>query len=135
MNIGVAAEKSGVPAKTIRYYESIGLIAEPGRTEGGYRDYAENDVAILRFVQRARGLGFPLKDVAALLGLWHDRGRASAQVKELTLSHITEIERRIDELRAVRRTLLDLAHKCHGDERPDCPIIDDLAAAERVSGD
>ena len=133
MNIGVAAEKSGVPAKTIRYYESIGLIAEPGRTEGGYRDYAENDVAILRFVQRARGLGFPLKDVAALLGLWH--GRASAQVKELTLSHITEIERRIDELRAVRRTLLDLAHKCHGDERPDCPIIDDLAAAERVSGD
>ncbi len=135
MNIGVAAEKSGVPAKTIRYYESIGLIAEPGRTEGGYRDYAENDVAILRFVQRARGLGFPLKDVAALLGLWHDRGRASAQVKELTLSHITEIERRIDELRAVRRTLLDLAHKCHGDERPDCPIIDDLAEAERVSGD
>ena len=135
MNIGVAAEKSGVPAKTIRYYESIGLIAEPGRTEGGYRDYAENDVAILRFVQRARGLGFPLKDVAALLGWWHDRGRASAQVKELTLSHITEIERRIDELRAVRRTLLDLAHKCHGDERPDCPIIDDLAAAERVSGD
>ncbi len=135
MNIGVAAEKSGVPAKTIRYYESIGLIAEPGRTEGGYRDYAENDVAILRFVQRARGLGFPLKDVAALLGLWHDRGRASAQVKELTLSHITEIERRIDELRAVRRTLLDLAHKRHGDERPDCPIIDDLAEAERVSGD
>jgi MerR family copper efflux transcriptional regulator len=135
MNIGVAAEKSGVPAKTIRYYESIGLIAEPGRTQGGYRDYAETDVAILRFVQRARGLGFPLKDVAALLGLWRDRGRASAQVKELTLSHIAEIERRIGELQAVRRTLLDLAHRCHGDARPDCPIIDDLAAPKRVSGD
>ena len=135
MNISVAAEKSGVPAKTIRYYESIGLIEEPSRTEGGYRDYGERDIAVLSFVQRARGLGFPIRDVSALLSLWHDRGRASAQVKELTLSHITEIERRIDELRAVRRTLLDLAHKCHGDERPDCPIIDDLAAAERVSGD
>ncbi|MDP6174114.1 MAG: Cu(I)-responsive transcriptional regulator [Rhodospirillales bacterium] len=127
MNISVAAEKSGVPAKTIRYYESIGLIEEPSRTEGGYRDYGERDIAVLSFVQRARGLGFPIRDVSALLSLWHDRGRASAQVKDLTQRHIGEIERRIEELQAVRRTLLDLADKCHGDTRPDCPIIADLA--------
>lgn len=130
MNIGIAAEQSGVASRTIRYYERIGLIPAPARTPGGYRDYGETDVATLRFVQRARKLGFPLKDIAALLDLWHDRGRASAQVKELTERHIAEVEGRIAELESVRRVLADLAGRCHGDARPDCPILDDLAGGE-----
>lgn len=128
MNIGTAARRSGVSAKTIRYYEDIGLIPKAKRTESGYRDYDEQDVQILRFVHRARDLGFPVKDVAALLELWRDRSRGSAQVKALATSHIAAIDRKIAELKSIRRTLSDLVSRCHGDDRPDCPILDDLAA-------
>lgn len=127
MNIGLAAKRSGVPAKTIRYYESIGLVPEPGRAENGYRSYGQRDVEILRFIHHARRLGFPVKDVAALLALWQDSARASADVKELATRHIAEVERRIAELQALRRTLLDLTERCHGDHRPDCPILEELA--------
>ncbi|MBT3553440.1 MAG: Cu(I)-responsive transcriptional regulator [Rhodospirillaceae bacterium] len=127
MNIGRLSGLTGVTAKTIRYYESIGLIPEPPRKPSGYRDYGDSDVEVLRFVSKARLLGFPLKDVTQLLSLWQDRGRSSAEVKALTESHITDIEQRIEELQSVRRTLLDLSRRCHGDTRPDCPILDDLA--------
>lgn len=127
MNIGRLSGLTGVTAKTIRYYESIGLIPEPPRKPSGYRDYGEQDVEVLRFVNKARLLGFPLKDVTQLLSLWQDRGRSSAEVKALTERHIIDIEQRIDELQSVRRTLLDLSQRCHGDTRPDCPILDDLA--------
>lgn len=127
MNIGTAAERSGVPAKTIRYYESIGLIPEAGRTRAGYRSYGEKDVATLRFVQRARSLGFSVRDVGDLLALWRDRERASADVKRVALEHVAEIERKIRELESIRATLLELTHRCHGDDRPDCPIIEELA--------
>jgi len=127
MNIGTAATRSGVPAKTIRYYESIGLIPRAARTSGNYRDYDETDLQTLRFIQRARRLGFPVKDVGSLLTLWHDRRRASGDVKRLAASHIGEIDRRMEELRSMRRTLVHLVERCHGDDRPDCPIIEELA--------
>ena len=127
MNIGTAAERSGVPAKTIRYYEEIGLIPGARRSEGGYRVYLENDVQTLRFIQRARSLGFSVKEVAALLALWRDKGRASAEVKAMAQSHIADIEKKIAELESMRRTLLDLTHRCHGDDHPDCPILEELA--------
>jgi len=129
MNIGEVAGKSGVPAKTIRYYEDIGLIPQARRSESGYRAYDERDLATLRFVQRARSLGFPVKDVGALLALWHDSSRASAEVKRLAADHVGEIDRKLSELRSMRRTLIDLIERCHGDDRPDCPILDDLAGA------
>ncbi len=128
MNIGAAARRSSVPAKTIRYYEEIGLIPKASRTESGYREYDEQDVQILRFIHRARDLGFPVKDVAALLELWRDRARGSAQVKALAASHIAAIDQKIEELKSIRRTLSDLVSRCHGDHRPDCPILDDLAS-------
>lgn len=128
MNIGQAADRSGVPAKTIRYYESIGLIPEAGRTASGYRAYHRKDVETLRFIQRARSLGFSVRDVGNLLALWRDRSRASAEVKRVATDHIGEIERKIAELEAMRRTLLELTRRCHGDDRPDCPIIEELAA-------
>jgi Cu(I)-responsive transcriptional regulator len=130
MNIGTAAEKSGIPAKTIRYYESIGLIPQASRTGGNYRDYDDNDLQTLRFIQRARRLGFPVKDVANLLTLWRDRSRASADVKHLAEHHVQEIDRRMEELRTMRRTLLHLVERCHGDDRPDCPILEGLASGE-----
>lgn len=127
MNIGAAAKQSGVPAKTIRYYEEIGLIPAPPRTEGNYRDYSDREVEILRFIQRARGLGFSVKQVAHLLTLWQDRSRASADVKRIALEHVAEIEAKIAELQSIRQTLLSLTECCHGDTRPDCPILQDLA--------
>lgn len=127
MNIGNVARESGVPAKTIRYYESIGLIPEARRFENGYRHYGDTDVEVLRFIQRARRLGFSVNDVADLLALWRDKDRASADVKALAQRHVEEMERRIAELDALRRTLVDLAEHCHGDDRPECPILDDLA--------
>jgi MerR family copper efflux transcriptional regulator len=127
MNIGHAAEKSGVAAKTIRYYESIGLIDEPDRAANGYRRYGRSDVETLRFIQRARSLGFSLADVGNLLALWRDKSRASADVKALALRHIAEMEKRIADLDSLRRTLVDLTDRCHGDDRPDCPILEDLA--------
>ena len=130
MNIGTAATRSGIPAKTIRYYESIGLIPRAVRTEGNYRDYDDNDLQTLRFIQRARRLGFPVKDVGNLLTLWRDRSRASSDVKHLAQHHVEEIDRRMEELRTMRRTLLHLAERCHGDERPDCPILEGLSARD-----
>jgi len=129
MNIGAVAKASGVPAKTIRYYEGIGLIPPAKRSINGYRDYARSDVEMLRFIHRARGLGFSLPDVERLVGLWQDRSRASADVKALATRHIEEIEQRLRDLEAIRRTLVDLTQRCHGDERPDCPILDDLAGS------
>ncbi len=127
MNIGEAAAMSGVPAKTIRYYEDIGLI-EPARRGGnGYRSFAGRDVETLRFVARARSLGFSVKDVARLLSLYRDKERASADVKAVALATIATVDRKLAELRSMRATLAELAEKCHGDERPDCPILDDLA--------
>lgn len=130
MNISEAAKKSGVPAKTIRYYEGIGLIAEPPRSEGGYRVYSSRDVETLRFIQRARSLGFAVKDVSDLLALWHDRSRASAEVKTLAQRHVVEIERKIADLESMRATLTSLVSRCHGDDRPDCPILEELAGEE-----
>ena len=127
MNIGSVARETGVPAKTIRYYESIGLIPQARRADNGYRHYGDTDVEVLRFIQRARRLGFSVSDVGDLLALWHDKERVSADVKALALRHVEEMERRIAELDALRRTLVDLAERCHGDDRPDCPILDDLA--------
>ena len=129
MKIGTVAERSGVPAKTIRYYEDVGLLPVAERAENGYRLYRQRDVDILRFVQRARKLGFSIKDVESLLALWQDRKRASAGVRTLAKEHVAEIDRRIDELQSMRSTLTNLIHRCHGDDRPDCPILDNLAGA------
>ena len=131
MHIGAIARKSGIPAKTIRYYESIGLIDSAARTESGYRVYGPEDVHTLRFVQRARGLGFSVGDVGKLLTLWRDRQRSSAQVKALAESHVAQIDHKIAELQAMRDTLVHLVERCHGDDRPDCPILEDLAGDTR----
>lgn len=131
MHIGTIARKSGIPAKTIRYYESIGLIDSAARSESGYRVYGAEDVHTLRFVQRARGLGFSVGDVGKLLALWRDRRRSSAQVKALAESHVAQIDHKIAELQAMRDTLVHLVERCHGDHRPDCPILEDLAGPAR----
>lgn len=127
MNIGEAAEKSGLSAKTIRYYESSGLIAPARRSASGYRDYSDDDVHILKFIHRARDLGFSVKDCQALLSLYQDRNRASADVKAIADEHIERISRKIEELAAMRSTLQTLVERCHGDDRPDCPILHDLS--------
>jgi len=127
MNIGQAADRSGVPPKTIRYYESIGLIRPADRTEGNYRDYDDSSVRILQFLKRARSFGFSIEDCRELLSLYLDRGRSSADVKAVAQRRVDEIDRKILELQALRTTLGSLVKRCHGDERPDCPILDDLA--------
>lgn len=127
MNIGTASERSTVPAKTIRYYESIGLIRPADRRGNNYRDYSDVDVQTLRFISRARGLGFSVKEVSALLALWQDKRRTSHDVKSLALRHVEDIDRKITELQGMRQTLVRLTRQCHGDARPDCPIIEDLA--------
>lgn len=127
MNIGEAAKRSGVPAKTIRYYESVALVPPAGRTGAGYRAYSATDVERLKFIQRARSLVFSVKDVADLLQLWNDRGRASADVKRIAAGHVAAVERKIEELQAIRATLVSLMQRCHGDDRPDCPILEELA--------
>ncbi len=127
MNIGEAAARSGVPAKTIRYYESIGLIGPATRSQAGYRVYGAKDVQTLQFIQRARGLGFSVKQVSGLLALWRDRGRSSADVKALARDHLADIDQRMAELQSMRDTLTHLMARCHGDDRPDCPILADLA--------
>jgi len=131
MHIGTVAKKSGIAAKTIRYYESIGLIESAERTESGYRVYGQRDVETLRFIQRARSLGFSVADVGNLLALWRDKQRASAQVKALATRHVEEIDIKIAELQAMRDALDDLVQRCHGDDRPDCPILTNLAKASR----
>jgi MerR family copper efflux transcriptional regulator len=127
MNIGALYKETGIAAKTIRYYESVGLIAPPPRSRGNYRVYDERDLATLRFVQRARNLGFSVKEVGDLVALWQDRQRASADVRSLARAHLGEIERKLKELEAMRATLDHLIKRCHGNKRPDCPIIDELA--------
>lgn len=126
MNIGEAARKAGLSPKTIRYYEDIGLLA-PQRRLNGYRDYGEDELHRLRFLHRARGLGFSIEDCRALLSLYDDKSRASADVKRLALDRIADVERKISELESLRVTLRHLAESCHGDDRPECPILDDLA--------
>lgn len=127
MNIGQAAKHSNISAKTIRYYESIGLIVPASRTGNGYRTYSEKDVQTLRFIHHARSLGFSVKDVSMLLDLWRNQKRASADVKALAMAHVAAVDHKIGELQRMRDTLLDLTHRCHGDDRPDCPIIEGLA--------
>jgi len=135
MNIGTVADRAGVTSKTIRYYESIGLIDPARRTDSGYRVYDERDVQTLRFVHRARSLGFSVNEVADLLTLWRDRNRASADVKALARQHLRDIDRKIADLQGMRDTLVHLMERCHGDQRPDCPILDDLAGAQPVAGE
>ncbi len=134
MNIGAAAKVSGISAKTIRYYESIGLIPPALRAENGYRHYGEKEVDTLRFIQRARRLGFSVKDVSNLLDLWDDENRLSADVKALATRHIEEVEKRIEELQTIRDTLVDLTERCQGDASPNCPIIDDLVEGTEQKG-
>ena len=127
MNIGTAARQSRVPAKTIRYYESVGLIQPAVRTAAGYRIYDRNDVETLRFVQRARSLGFSVEEVGSLLALWRDRARSSAEVKAIARQRVADIDRKIAELTEMRETLTHLMERCHGDARPECPILQGLA--------
>ncbi len=127
MNIGQAAAASGVSAKMIRYYESIGLMPAASRTDSGYRTYGEAEVNTLRFIRRARDLGFPVESIRQLLDLWRDRARSSSEVRALAEEQVASLALRIAELEAMRRTLLHLVHACHGDGRPDCPILDDLS--------
>ena len=127
MNIGQAASASGVSAKMIRYYESIALIPPGRRSESGYRIYSENDLHALRFVKRARTLGFSLDQIRDLLSLWQNKERASADVKRIALGHVAELNQRIDELTEMRDTLQTLARCCKGNDRPDCPILQSLA--------
>jgi Cu(I)-responsive transcriptional regulator len=128
ITIGEAAARAGVPAKTIRFYEEVGLIAPAARLENRYRGYHENDVQTLRFIQRARSLGFSLKEVGELLTLYRDRHRASKDVKRLALEHVAELDRKIAELTSLRDTIAELARRCHGDQRPECPILGELGA-------
>ena len=133
MVIGEAAKASGVSAKMVRYYESIGLVPIAARTEGGYRTYGPTEVETLRFIRRARDLGLSMERIKLLVGLWHDRGRSSREVKRIALEHVAELRTRIDELTSMCATLEGLAATCHGDNRPDCPILVDLAAGGRQS--
>ena len=128
MNIGQASSRSCVSAKMIRHYEEIGLIPRASRTFSNYRTYSGNDVHTLRFIRQARALGFSIRQIEHLLGLWRNQRRPSSKVKALALEHIAELDARIAELQAMKRTLQTLAEHCHGDERPECPILDGLAA-------
>jgi MerR family copper efflux transcriptional regulator len=126
LNIGEAAERSGVSAKMVRHYESLGLLPHVRRTEAGYRQYGETEVNTLRFIRRARDLGFSMAEIAELLRLWQNRRRSSAEVKRIAQAHVADLERRIAEMAAMKQTLQQLVSCCHGDQRPDCPILDDL---------
>jgi Cu(I)-responsive transcriptional regulator len=131
MNIGEAAQASGVSAKMIRHYESIGLFAAPTRTDAGYRIYGDREVHLLRFIRHSRDLGFSLAQIRALLGLWQDRARPSREVRALAQAHLAELEAKLAELQAMQTTLQQLVRSCHGDDRPDCPILDTLADSSR----
>jgi Cu(I)-responsive transcriptional regulator len=130
VNIGAVARATGLPPKTIRYYESIGLVTPVERSAGNYRRYGESEVMTLRFIERARRLGFTLKEVGELLALWRDKTRASGDVRALAQAQIRRLDRRLRELGEMRRTLEQLVERCHGDDRPDCPILDELAGGE-----
>lgn len=127
MNIGEAAKTAGVNAKFIRHYETRGIIPKALRTDTGYRVYSENDVHILRFVKQARNLGFSLPEIKKLVNLWRNKNRKSEEVKTITTKHIQALDAKIRELESIKRALENLAHNCHGDHRPDCPILEDLA--------
>ena len=127
MNIGQAAQASGVSAKMIRHYESLGLLPAIARTDSGYRQYDDNAVHTLRFIRRSRDLGFGMEEIRVLLQLWRNRRRAGREGKRIALAHAADLQRRIDEMASMKRTLEQLAAHCHGDERPDCPILEDLA--------
>lgn len=127
MNIGEAAAASGVNSKSIRHYESIGIIPKVSRSDAGYRIYKESDVHILSFVKKARGLGFSMKEIKKLVSLWRNKTRASGEVKSLALSHVKKLEEKITELQSMVDTIKHLSKTCHGDNRPACPILDDLA--------
>ncbi|MGO1002948.1 Cu(I)-responsive transcriptional regulator [Lysobacter sp. CA196] len=133
-NIGEAAALSDVSAKMIRHYESIELIPPAGRSIAGYRLYSDNDVHRLRFIKRSRSLGFSIKQIETLLGLWDNRSRESVEVKRLALAHAEELAGKIREMQTMQRTLEELAQRCHGDHRPDCPILEDLAESRGISG-
>lgn len=124
--IGTAAKLSGVSAKMLRHYESLGLLAAVARTDSGYRQYSEADVRSLQFIKRSRDLGFSMAEIAELVSLWHNRRRASRSVKRIAQEHVEDLARRIEAMEAMKRTLSTLVQHCHGDERPDCPILDDL---------
>ena len=127
MNIGEAARRSGVSPKMVRHYESLGLLPRVSRTDSGYRQYGEAEVHTLRFIKRARELGFSMDEIAELVSLWQNRRRASASVRRIAEKHADELAQRIEAMQSMQRTLQHLIHCCHGDERPDCPILDDLA--------
>ncbi|RQP21993.1 Cu(I)-responsive transcriptional regulator [Albitalea terrae] len=130
MNIGQAAKASGVSAKMIRHYESVGLFPEAARTDSGYRQYGDKDLSTLRFIRRSRDLGFSIEQIRELLALWQDRKRPSRQVKAVAQAHIDELDAKLRELQAMKATLEHLVHCCHGDERPDCPIIETLESGQ-----
>ncbi|MFT4193978.1 Cu(I)-responsive transcriptional regulator [Ottowia sp.] len=125
--IGEAARACGVSAKMVRHYEALGLLGVVARTGGGYRQYGAADIHTLRFIKRARELGFSMAEIAGLVGLWHNHQRASSEVKRIAEQHLAELEKRIQGLQDMRQTLQKLVHDCHGDARPDCPILDSLA--------
>lgn len=129
VNIGAAAARAGVSAKMLRHYESLGLLPPVHRTDSGYRQYTEADVHVLRFIKRARDLGFSMAEIGELVSLWQNRRRASASVRRIAHKHAQELAARIEALQAMQRTLAHLVHCCHGDERPECPILDDLAGS------
>jgi MerR family copper efflux transcriptional regulator len=128
--ISEAARQSGVSARMVRHYEVLGLLAAVARSDSGYRQYSEADVHTLRFIKRARDLGFSMDEIGELVGLWHNRRRASASVKRIATKHLGELEQRIAAMQAMRSTLTQLVNCCHGDSRPDCPILEDLARVE-----
>lgn len=127
MNIGEAAKASGVSAKMIRHYESIGLLSPASRSDSGYRRYGEKDIGNLRFIRRARDLGFSLEEIQNLLGLWQDRTRPSREVKALAQKHLNFLDKKLEEILSMKTTLAHLVSCCHGDERPECPILEGLA--------
>ena len=130
MKISEAAASSGCHLETIRYYERVGLMPKPRRTASGYREYRDDEVDRLRFITRSRDLGFSMEEIAELLGLWHDRSRASSQVKRIAQQHIDDLSERIAQMQAMQRSLQTLVSCCQGNDRPDCPILDDLASGQ-----
>lgn len=127
MNIGAAAKATGVSAKMIRHYESVGLLPPASRTDAGYRVYGEKDIRTLQFIRRSRDLGFSIEEIRGLVSLWQDQTRPSREVKALAREHLNFLDRKLEELQSMKNALAHLVHCCHGDERPDCPILDSLA--------
>ena len=130
VNIGEAAKLSGVSAKMVRHYETLGLLPRVGRTDSGYRQYSQAEVHTLQFIKRSRELGFSMDEIAGLVSLWQNRRRTSASVKRIAQKHADDLAQRIEAMQAMQRTLQHLIHGCHGDDRPDCPILDDLAGTK-----